>query len=396
MKKIEKFGKIKTVDIVDPTKFILEIIETKKTKEEYEKIYEDFWKKAQEVRGCIVKWNKRYNIYLDTAIHHIRPKVLGGKEVPENGVIFTRTEHFIAHLLLHLIYPENEGLAKAVILIAGDREEVKDIVDYLISLDGNFDILFKRIKNISKTKIPVICLDEEYNVLKEFDSFVEAGQYFNISSGPIYKACKRGTRAGGNRWMKKEEFIEKYEDKYLVYEENLQEGIVPNIEINIKRQYSEIYCCSFTGDVIYKKYNGIREIELDGFNRSAIQDALSGTSECKSVREGITWGYRWIYVDKWKKEERLVFTYIFPFKIKGYIELDSNNNIISWIREDKNKLLYNNINRWRKKNNSVFEHKGRFYCKLKSYLSESLENELTWHQFLKELNEKEEGGMENE
>lgn len=46
--------------------------------------------------------------------HHILPKCLGGKDNKENLVELTAREHFIAHQLLHKIYPEHKGLIFAV------------------------------------------------------------------------------------------------------------------------------------------------------------------------------------------------------------------------------------------------------------------------------------------
>lgn len=46
--------------------------------------------------------------------HHILPKCLGGGDSKENLVELTAREHFIAHQLLHKIYPEHKGLIFAV------------------------------------------------------------------------------------------------------------------------------------------------------------------------------------------------------------------------------------------------------------------------------------------
>ena len=49
--------------------------------------------------------------------HHIVPKCLGGKDVPENLVDLTAREHFVQHQLLAKIYPEHSGLQLAVHLM---------------------------------------------------------------------------------------------------------------------------------------------------------------------------------------------------------------------------------------------------------------------------------------
>jgi hypothetical protein len=46
--------------------------------------------------------------------HHILPKCIGGKDNKENLVNLTAREHFIAHILLSKIYPNEYGLIKAI------------------------------------------------------------------------------------------------------------------------------------------------------------------------------------------------------------------------------------------------------------------------------------------
>lgn len=53
-----------------------------------------------------------------TENHHIIPKCMGGKDLPENMVRLTAREHFLAHRLLAKIYPGDRGLSVAVFLMA--------------------------------------------------------------------------------------------------------------------------------------------------------------------------------------------------------------------------------------------------------------------------------------
>lgn len=50
--------------------------------------------------------------------HHAVPKCLGGWESRDNLVRLTAAEHYIAHLLLMKMYPENKKMALPVILMA--------------------------------------------------------------------------------------------------------------------------------------------------------------------------------------------------------------------------------------------------------------------------------------
>lgn len=47
--------------------------------------------------------------------HHIIPKCLGGTNDESNLILLTYREHFIAHLLLTKIYPENRGINYALL-----------------------------------------------------------------------------------------------------------------------------------------------------------------------------------------------------------------------------------------------------------------------------------------
>lgn len=58
------------------------------------------------------KLRKENNEYYE--LHHILPKSLGGKDVPENRVILTFREHILAHRLLLKIHPNNKAMMKAL------------------------------------------------------------------------------------------------------------------------------------------------------------------------------------------------------------------------------------------------------------------------------------------
>ena len=50
--------------------------------------------------------------------HHVRPRCMGGGNESDNLVNLTAEEHYIAHQLLVKIYPDNGGLALAVVRMA--------------------------------------------------------------------------------------------------------------------------------------------------------------------------------------------------------------------------------------------------------------------------------------
>ena len=66
----------------------------------YQKIYDQLITRAKN-RGVIEGYTEK---------HHIIPRCQGGTNEKENIAILTGREHFIAHHLLHLIYPDNKKL----------------------------------------------------------------------------------------------------------------------------------------------------------------------------------------------------------------------------------------------------------------------------------------------
>jgi hypothetical protein len=57
--------------------------------------------------------------------HHIIPRCLGGSDEKSNFVKLTAREHFIAHLLLHKMHPNNGKLLCAVVMMCCGQEERK-------------------------------------------------------------------------------------------------------------------------------------------------------------------------------------------------------------------------------------------------------------------------------
>ena len=53
-------------------------------------------------------------------VHHIVPRCMGGSNEAENLVRLTTEEHFLAHQLLHKIYPKEKGLLFALVKMTGN------------------------------------------------------------------------------------------------------------------------------------------------------------------------------------------------------------------------------------------------------------------------------------
>lgn len=89
---------------------------------EYSKVYNNIIEHGK-TRGCDKKKLKGYY-----EAHHIIPKCMGGVDSKDNLVLLTAKEHFICHLLLEKIYPNEKGLALAAYrLIYGNEEFRKEM-----------------------------------------------------------------------------------------------------------------------------------------------------------------------------------------------------------------------------------------------------------------------------
>jgi CMP-2-keto-3-deoxyoctulosonic acid synthetase len=83
----------------------------------YKKIYDNLIEKRQ--NELLDKKDK--NNYCEK--HHIIPRCMGGSDKKENLVNLLAKEHFIAHLLLTKIYPENRNLNISIIKLKNTLKE---------------------------------------------------------------------------------------------------------------------------------------------------------------------------------------------------------------------------------------------------------------------------------
>ena len=60
-----------------------------------------------------------------TESHHILPRCMGGNDTKENIVKLTAREHFLCHMLLCEIYPQNYKLKHALFLMAIGKQKIK-------------------------------------------------------------------------------------------------------------------------------------------------------------------------------------------------------------------------------------------------------------------------------
>jgi hypothetical protein len=80
----------------------------------------------QRIHDQIIERAKTRTIFSYKEKHHIIPRCLGGKDDIDNLVDLTAREHFIIHLLLCKIYPENKKLSNAVWMMANVKREYQN------------------------------------------------------------------------------------------------------------------------------------------------------------------------------------------------------------------------------------------------------------------------------
>lgn len=104
----------------------------------YEKIYNALVEKAK-VRGLDKSQHEGY-----FEIHHITPRCLGGSNDAVNLVMFTAREHYIAHILLWKVYPEDPNLFYAAWMMSNRSLQDRSSKIYAMLKEQHSKILSSR------------------------------------------------------------------------------------------------------------------------------------------------------------------------------------------------------------------------------------------------------------
>jgi len=91
---------------------------------DYQKIYNSIIENAR-----LENRNKGISEYYES--HHIIPRCMGGNNNKSNLILLTAKEHFIAHRLLTLIYPDNNKLVRALWAMSTMKNNIQ--IRYIIS-----------------------------------------------------------------------------------------------------------------------------------------------------------------------------------------------------------------------------------------------------------------------
>jgi hypothetical protein len=110
----------------------------------YQKIYNQIIERAK---------NRQLEGYKEK--HHIVPKCLGGSNDKENLVELTAREHFLCHMLLCEIYPNETKLTQALWLMTIGKNKHNTLYSYSFSSRIYEKIKLEFIKTIKGKKIPL-------------------------------------------------------------------------------------------------------------------------------------------------------------------------------------------------------------------------------------------------
>lgn len=255
---------------------------------DYQKIYNQIIERAK---------NRQLEGYKEK--HHILPKCLGGKDNKNNLVELTAREHFLCHMLLCEIYPNNIKLKHALFLM----NEGITRNDYLPSsqtyhrLKEERSKLMKGNKSIIGKKIIQYDLNGQF--IKIWNTIKYAASEIGISDGDISATCKgKQKTAGGYQWKYyTEDFsinissISKYEKPHY-FNKNSPLKNKPRNPEHIKGRYKPVEQFDKQENFI-KSYNFIREACYQfGDNVNKIE---SNIGACCRGKQKSAYGYIWKY-----------------------------------------------------------------------------------------------------
>ena len=346
----------------------------------------------QLIDQCLSRGLNKNKLDYYTEKHHIYPKCLGGKDVENNYVLLTSLEHIVAHILLYRSHPDKIKLLRAcsaeIYMTKGDPEAMLKI-DSIRELAKRREII----------GIPIVCYDDEFNVVRiynstslcESDGFCPSTVYYVLNG--VYRT------SGGYYWSELEDFEEQYPDK-LEYFLNLDESSWPALKEKKERVITNSSDLSFnktnkaivqTDELrnVIKVYRTRDELALDLFYRKWVEDAIKSKIEYQ--------GYYWYELDDFlekypkKVEEfnsKTTTPTTFAKKISSYINNKDNTDFIICYDKDYNILrmygaLYevllddnfteggvsSALNLSYKTNNSNF-YKGYYWTKLSKWTRE--------------------------
>lgn len=205
--------------------------------------------------------------------HHIVPKCLGGKDDKENLVELTAREHFICHMLLCEIYPDNKKLWYALFLMSiGKKTKKKN--NYKVSAR-----LYERLK-IKHSKF--LTGSKHSKITRKKMSESRKGIKHTEESKKKMGESRKGHEMYNDEWREKISKSLKGKKRTKKQKNNIAKGMKGNT--NRRKKISQF---DMEGNFI-KEWDSMLEAaqSLGKLQGAAISEA------CKGIRDS-AYGYKW-------------------------------------------------------------------------------------------------------
>lgn len=181
----------------------------------YERVYKSLIEKAKQRNW----YSKNYSIgkevvFFPVETHHIVPKCMGGSNDESNLVVFSLREHYIAHLLLTKIYPNNDKIITAFQIMSSRCG--KDSKSYKVVRENWYRICSETSKKYYENP-------ENRKAMSEFmTEKVKDFEYIKKVSEGVKKAYAQTNlrdkiSACSKQMWKNKEYIEKFEKNKWIY-----------------------------------------------------------------------------------------------------------------------------------------------------------------------------------
>lgn len=112
--------------------------------------------------------NRIKDVKVSLEKHHILPSCIGGGDEPENLVLLTPREHFVAHKLLVKMYPSSIGLNNALWLFFNTK-------DYIVTNSKSYEVCRNKITENMRENNPMFNPENVEKFKKSLKNTMEKG-----------------------------------------------------------------------------------------------------------------------------------------------------------------------------------------------------------------------------
>lgn len=292
----------------------------------YKKIYDSLMSSRMEIKE-LRKGEKKIGKYFER--HHITPVCMGAdssrKLSSDNIVLLTAKEHFIAHLILAEIYPDNYEIVYALFAISNQRS--KDLKRHVTSAKTYERIKTEFAKKQSEKKKGKPGIPWSDKTRKKLVPLMK-GRRVSDKTKEILRDCNLGKKYG-EETRKKLSKIHEGRKHSVDTKEKLRQSKIGNKNPMFGKTHDgfnkkEIYQYDFKTGNFIQKWKSIKFAASQiGCNTKSISWVLSGK---RKSGLGFIWSYEYLgekikIVKKWSNG-----------KPKAIKEIDDSGNIVGeWV-----------------------------------------------------------------